>query len=73
MRFGRVSECADMVLSSAKFKRSASFIQKNKSFIKKLKSIGPNIEPWGTPDKKTWKSLYMLLIFTFCFLRFKYE
>ena len=42
-----------IVLSSAKFASSASLMKKNKSFIKRLKRIGPRIDPWGTPDKRT--------------------
>ena len=33
----------------------------------------PKIDPGGTPDNKTWKKLYALFIFTFCFQSFKYE
>ena len=39
------------VLSSAKLASLASLIKK-KSFIKRLKRIGPRIDSWGTPDKK---------------------
>ena len=42
----------DIVLSSAKFASSASLMKKNKSFIKRLKRIGPRIDPWGTLDKR---------------------
>ena len=38
-----------------------------------LKRMGPKIDPCGTSDNKTWKTLYVLLIFTFCFLPFKQE
>ena len=41
-----------IVLSSAKFASSASLMKKNKSFIKRLKRIGPRIDHWGTPDKR---------------------
>ena len=41
-----------IVLSSAKFASSASLTKKNKSFIKRLKRIGPRIDPWGTADKR---------------------
>ena len=41
-----------IVLSSAKFASSASLMKKNKSFIKRLKRIGPRIDPWFTPDKR---------------------
>ena len=62
-----------IVLSSAKFASSASLIKKNKSFIKRLKRIGPRMDPWGTPDKRIWKKLSVSFILTLCFLRFKYE
>ena len=41
-----------IVLSSAKFESSASLMRKYKSFIKRLKRIGPRIHPWGTHDKR---------------------
>ena len=37
------------------------------------KTMKPKIDPCGTPDNKTWKKLYALFIFTFCFQPFKYE
>ena len=37
------------VLSSAKFERFALFMNKKRSFIKKLNRQGPNTEPCGTP------------------------
>ena len=40
------------MLSSAKFASSASLIKKNKSYIKKLKRVGPRMDPWVTPDKR---------------------
>ena len=40
------------MLSYARFASLASLIKKNKLFIKRLKRIGPRINPWGTPDKK---------------------
>ena len=36
---------ADNILSSAKLRSKTSDTKKNKSFIDKLKNIGPNIEP----------------------------
>ena len=45
----------------------ASPRKKNKSFIKILKRMGPNIEPWGTPDIISLKELYEPFIRTDCF------
>ena len=39
--------------------------------MKMLKRMGPKIDPCKTPDNKTWKTLYVLVIFTFYFLPFK--
>ena len=50
------------MLSSAKFASSASLIKKNKSFIKRLKRIGPRMDPWGTPDKSHLEYSQMVLI-----------
>ena len=41
-----------IVLSSTKFASSTSLMKKNKSFIKRLKKIGPRIDPWGTHGKR---------------------
>ena len=35
-----------------KFASSASLMKNNKSFMKRLKRIGPRIDPCGTPDKR---------------------
>ena len=35
--------------------------------MKMLKRTRPNIDFWGTIDNKTWKTLYVLFIFTFFF------
>ena len=64
---------AYIVLSSAKFASSSSLITKDKSFIKIVNKIGPNIDPCGIPSKSIWKTHLVLFIFTPCFLRFKYE
>ena len=72
-RFSIVLSAAVIVLSSAKFSRSVFVIQRYRSFINILKRSGPSIEPWQTPDKSTWNTLWVLLIFTFCFRLFKYE
>ena len=72
-RFSIVLSAAVIVLSSAKFSRSVFVIQRYRSFINILKRSGPSIEPWGTPDKSTWNTLWVLLILTFCFPLFKYE
>ena len=39
--------------------------------MKTLKRMKPKIDICGTPDNKTWKTLYVSFIFTFCFLLFK--
>ena len=59
-------EKAEIVLSSAKLCKSAVLNQRNRSLMKMLKSIGPNMEPYGTPESNSLKSLYVLLISTFC-------
>ena len=41
----------------------------NKSFIKMLNKIGPNMEPWGTPDNRILKILPASFIVTPSFLR----
>ena len=64
-------ETQDIVLSSAKLCRSELLIYIKRSFMNKLKRIGPIIEPCGTPDKSNWKILYVLLIWTLCFCRFR--
>ena len=43
-------EAAHIVLLPAKLARLAFFMNKNKSFMNKLNSIAPNIEPCGTPE-----------------------
>ena len=53
MRFSILLSPALIVLSSAKFSRSAFVIQRFKPFINILKRSGPSSEPWGTPDKST--------------------
>ena len=35
-----------------------------------MKSIGPNIDPWGPPFSSIWKMLYVFLILAFCFFLF---
>ena len=37
----------------------------NKSFIDKLKSIGPTIEPWGTPEIMFPNLLFERFVFGF--------
>ena len=39
--------------------------------MKMLKRMVPKINSCGTPDDKTWKTLHVLFILTFCFLPFK--
>ena len=45
-------ETQEIVLSSAKLWRSEFLIYMKRSFMNKLKRIGPRIEPCGTPDKR---------------------
>ena len=68
-----LSAVADIVLSSAKLKRSDNFNVESRSLRNILNNIGPSIDPCGTPDSNVRKSLKTLLIFTFCFLHFSYE
>ena len=46
-----------IVLSSAKFASSTSLTNKNKSFMKILNKMEPNIEPCRISDKNIWKTL----------------
>ena len=55
-------EAAYIVLSSAKLARLAFFI-KNKLFVNKLNSIGPNTEPCGTPETDIFNRLFNVIIF----------
>ena len=61
----------EIVLSSAKLCNSAFSIQSKRSLMKMLKRMGSKIDPCGTPDNKTLKTLYVLFTFTFCFLLLK--
>ena len=62
-----------ILLPSRTFASSMSCLNKNKSFMKILNKTGPSVEPCGTPEKSTWKTLSASFIFKSCFLRFKYE
>ena len=64
-------EKTEMVLSLAKLWKSAVLNQRDRSLIKMLKRIGPNMEPCGTLKSNSLKRLYVLLILTFCWRRFK--
>ena len=68
-----LSAVVDIVLSSAKLKRSDNFNVESRSLRNILNNIGPSIDPCGTPDSNVRKSLKTLLTFTFCFLRLRYE
>ena len=57
-----------IVLSSTKLARLAFFMNENKSFMNKFNSIGPNIEPCGTPETNILIDFYIL---TFRFLLFE--
>ena len=59
------------MLSSEKLCKLAVLNKRNRSLIKMLKKIGPNMEPCGTPESNSLKGLYVLLILTFCLRRFK--
>ena len=72
-RFFTVLAKLDKVLSSAKLWTDTLHRKKKKSLKKILNKIGPTIEPCGTPDFIVWKLLFMLLIFTHCFLFSKYS
>ena len=65
-------EAAYIVQSSVKLARLDFFMNKGKSFTNKVNSIGPNIEPCGTPETNIFNRLSMLFILTFSFLHFKY-
>ena len=51
-----------IVLSSPKFASSASLMKKNKSFIKRLKRIGPKIDPCKGLTKAVLASSENLLL-----------
>ena len=61
INFCRDFSVHDKVLSTAELCNSAFSINEN----------GPKIDPCGTQSNKTWKTLYVLFIFTFCLLPFK--
>ena len=67
-----LSAVADIVLSSAKLKRSDNFNVESRSLRNILNNIGPSIDPCGTPGSNVRKPLKTLLTFTFCFLRLRY-
>ena len=48
-----------IVLSSVKLCNSAFSIQSKRSLMKMLKRIRPKIDPCGTKDNKTCKTLYV--------------
>ena len=57
---------ADVVLSSAKLKRSYSFNVESRSLRNIFNNIGPSIGPCGTPDsnvRKSLKTLFKILIY----------
>ena len=63
----------DNVLSSAKLCTDAFLMQKKKTFKNTLNNIGPpTIEPGGTPEIMSLKSLQTLLTWTYCWRFFKY-
>ena len=45
----------EIVLSSAKFSKLVVLNQRNRSLIKMLKKIRPNMEPWGALEKIFWR------------------
>ena len=56
-----LSAVADIVLSSAKLKRSDNFNVESRSLRNILNNIGPSIDPCGTPESNVRKSLKTLL------------
>ena len=68
-----LSAVVDIVLSSAKLKRSDNFNVERRALRNIFNNIGPNIDPCGTPGGNARKSLKKLLTFSFCFLRLSYE
>ena len=67
-----LSAVADIVLSSAKVKRSDNFNVESRSLRNILNNIGLSIDSCGASDRNVRKSLKTLLTFTFCFLRLRY-
>ena len=53
------------------YARSGFFMNKNKSFMNRLNSIGPNIEPCGAIGTNIFNRLSMLFILTFYLFLFK--
>ena len=45
-------------------------MKENRSFIKKLKKIGPRIDPWGKPDKEDLKETFRTIYFNTLFPAF---
>ena len=68
-----LSAVADILLSSAKLKRSNNFNVESRLLRNILNNIGLSIDPCATPDSNVKKSLKTLLTFTFYFLRLRYE
>ena len=64
-------EKAETMMSSAKLCKSTVLNQRNRSLIKMLKMIRPDMEPCGAPESNTLKKLYVLLILTFCLRHLK--
>ena len=66
-------ERTEMVLLLAKLCKSAVLNQRNRFLVKIMKRIGPNLEPYDTPESESnsLKRLYVLLILAFCLILFK--
>ena len=62
----------DNVLSSAKLCTDTFLMQKKKTFQTSLNNIRPTIEPFGTPEIMSVKSLQMLFLWAHCLQFFKY-
>ena len=60
-----LSAVADIVLSSAKLKRSDNFNVESRLLRNTLNKIEPSIDLCGTPDSNVRKLLKALLTFTF--------
>ena len=66
-----LSAVVDIVLSSAKLKRSDNFNVETRSLRNILNNVGPNIDPCGTPDSNVRKSLKKIVNLYFLFPTFK--
>ena len=57
--FNILRGCIYSIIVSASFSRLTYFINKNKSFLNKLNSTEPNVEPYRTPETNIFNMVLM--------------